>query len=435
MNKENDERNIKILTNRCGRINALAIDEYIGSGGFSALGKALDTQPADLVREVKASGLRGRGGAGYPTGLKMEAVLSASDFPKYIICNADEGEPGNFKDKYLIENDPYQLLEGMIIAAYAMGVNKGYIYIRGEYNKPISIMKETIENALKRGYLGKNILGKNYDFDIEIKSGAGSYVCGEEFALIESIEGKPGRPKNKPPYPSVSGVYNKPTLINNVETFSNLPYIIGNGAEVFSSIGTQTSKGTRLLCLSGNIVKRGVYEVVFGTTLREAIFDLGGGIPENRKIKMVQLGGASGPCIPPDMLDLKIDYREFSEKELSMGSGAIIVVDERFEMFDLLRHIMRFFKHESCGKCTPCREGNRQILRILYKFSSGTATIEDLKLLETVGRVMYETSFCGLGQAAPTAIMTTIKYFKDEYLAMIGKPDLVSKIYSGVANR
>ncbi|MFO7637346.1 MAG: NADH-ubiquinone oxidoreductase-F iron-sulfur binding region domain-containing protein [Clostridia bacterium] len=434
MNTENDESSIKILTNRCGKINALSIDEYIASGGFSALAKALDTQPADLVREVKASGLRGRGGAGFPTGLKMEAVFNADDFPKYIICNADEGEPGNFKDKYLIENDPYQLLEGIIIAAYAMGVNKGYIYIRGEYNKPIRIMKETIENAVEKGYLGKDILGKNYDFDIEIKSGAGSYVCGEEFALIESIEGKPGRPKNKPPYPSVSGVYNKPTLINNVETFSNLPYIIGNGAAVFSAIGTPTSKGTRLVCLSGNIVNRGVYEVVFGTTLREVIYELGGGIPENRKIKMVQLGGASGPCIPPDMLDLQIDYREFFEKELSMGSGAIIVVDERFEMLELLRHIMRFFKHESCGKCTPCREGNRQILRLLYKFTSGTATMEDLKLLETVGKVMYETSFCGLGQAAPTAIMTTIKYFKDEYLAMMGKPDLVSKMYSGVTN-
>ena len=419
MNAKNRTDFPVILTRRCAVIDPESINEYIGSGGYKALEKALKMKPLELVEEIKASGLRGRGGAGFPTGLKMEAVLHSKEQPKYIVCNADEGEPGNFKDKFLLENDPHQLLEGMAIAAYAMGTRKGFIYIRGEYNNPIRLMAKAIDKARGKGFIGNNIMESGFDFDIEIKSGAGSYICGEEFALIESIEGKPGRPKNKPPYPSVSGVYNKPTLINNVETFSNIPHIILLGAEEFATVGTAGSKGTRLISLSGNVRNRGVYEVPFGISVREIIYGLGGGIPEDRKLNMVQLGGASGPCIPERLLDIRLDYREFADEGISMGSGAVIVIDERFEILEILRHIMKFFRHESCGKCTPCREGNRQILRILYKFITGSAEMKDLELLETICRVMYETSFCGLGQAAPTAILTTIKYFRDEYTSRI----------------
>jgi NADH:ubiquinone oxidoreductase subunit F (NADH-binding) len=419
MKTESKKEQIKILTRRCKKVDPGSIEEYIADGGYEALKKALAMKPEELVEEVKKSGLRGRGGAGFPTGIKMESVLKTNEYPKYIVCNADEGEPGNFKDKYLLENDPHQLLEGIIIAAYAMGTGKGYIYIRGEYAESIKIITRAIEKAEGKGYIGKNIMGSGFDFELEIKSGAGAYICGEEFALIESIEGKPGRPKNKPPYPSLSGVYNKPTLINNVETISNLPFIIKEGSGVFSSIGTQSSKGTRLVCLSGNVRKKGVYEVPFGVSLWDIIYKLGEGVPQDRSIKLIQLGGASGPCITPGMLNMRIDYSEFEEEGISMGSGAVIVVDERFDVLELMKRIMRFFKHESCGKCTPCREGIRQILRILYKFGAGSATSNDLELLETLCNVMYETSFCGLGQAAPTAILTTLKYFREEYTRLI----------------
>jgi len=408
-----------ILTKRCGKIDPESISDYVGIGGYKALEKAVIMAPQEVIDEIKLSNLRGRGGAGFPTGVKMEAVLKTDVFPKYLVCNADEGEPGNFKDKYLMENDPHQLIEGMVIAAYAMGMEKGFIYIRGEYNKPIRIIGKAIEEARAKGYLGSKILGSDFSFDIEIRSGAGAYICGEEFALIESLEGKAGRPRSKPPYPTISGVYNKPTLINNVETFSNLPFIILEGSEKFASIGTLSSSGTKLVSLSGNVNNRGVYEVPFGLTLSEIIYDLGGGVPKNRSIRMVQLGGASGPCIPANMLGLKLDYKELADLGLSMGAGAVIVIDDRYDVLEIVRLIMKFFKHESCGKCTPCREGNRQILRILYKFITGTAARSDLALLETISNAMYQTSFCGLGQAAPTAVLTTIKYFRDEYTSGI----------------
>lgn len=408
-----------ILTKRCGKINPESIDDYINSGGYEALKKALNMTPTAIIDKIKASNLRGRGGAGFPTGVKMEAVMKTEVFPKYLVCNADEGEPGNFKDKYLLENDPHQLIEGMIICAYAMGMVKGYIYIRGEYNQSIKVIGKAIEKARSKGILGNNILDSDFNFDIQIHSGAGAYICGEEFALIESLEGKAGRPRNKPPFPTVSGIYNKPTLINNVETFSNIPYIISEGASKFASIGTLSSSGTRLVSLCGNVNNRGVYEIPFGISIREIIFNIGGGIPDNRKVKIVQLGGASGPCIPESMLDLRMDYKEFGELGLSMGSGAVIVIDDRYDVLDIVRSIVRFFKRESCGKCTPCREGNRQILRILHRFISGTATQTDLKLLESVCSVMSQTSFCGLGQAAPTALLTTLKYFRNEYKSLI----------------
>lgn len=408
-----------VLTARCGKIDPTSIDDYIKAGGYTALKKALKMKPMDIVEEVRASKLRGRGGAGFPSGAKMEAVLNTEETPKYLVCNADEGEPGNFKDRYLMENDPYQLIEGMTIAAYAMGMEKGFIYIRGEYNRAIELVGRALKKAGEKGYLGKNILGTDFSFDVEVRSGAGAYICGEEFALIESLEGKAGRPRNKPPYPTISGIYNKPTLINNVETFSNAPYILNEGAAKFAAIGTETSAGTRLVSLSGNVNKKGVFEVPFGISVREIIDVLGEGVSGGREIKMVQIGGASGPCLPVSMLDIHLDYEVFARNGLSMGAGAIIVIDERFDVLEIVRQIMKFFRHESCGKCTPCREGNRQILRILYKFISFTATWHDLALLESICSVMAQTSFCGLGQAAPTALLSTLKYFREEYTSRI----------------
>lgn len=408
-----------VLTKRCGIINPQSITDYINADGYTALKKALAMPQMKIIDEVKASNLKGRGGAGFPTGIKLESVLSVKDSPKYLVCNADEGEPGNFKDKYLLENDPHQLIEGMVICAYAVGAEKGYIYIRGEYQKSIAAVEKALEDARANNFLGNGILGTGFNFDMQVHSGAGSYVCGEEFALIESLEGKPGRPRNKPPFPTVSGVFNKPTLLNNVETFSNIGFIISEGAESFKSIGTPASSGTRLISLSGNVNSPGVYEVPFGVSINEIIFALGDGVPENRKIKMVQLGGESGPIIPVSMLDLKLDYKEMADAGLSMGSCAVIVIDERFEVLDIIKQIMKFFRHESCGKCTPCREGNRQILNIIEKFIAGTAVQEDLQNLEAICRIMCLTSFCGLGQAAPTAVLTTLKYFGEEYTSRI----------------
>ena len=417
--KTKSELTKTMLTARCGKINPASIEEYIQAGGYKALRKALEKTPQSIVEEVKISKLRGRGGAGYPSGTKMEAVLNTEESPKYLVCNADEGEPGNFKDKYLMENDPYQLIEGMTVAAYAMGMDKGFIYIRGEYNRPIDLITRALRKAEENHFLGKNILGGDFSFDVEVRSGAGAYICGEEFALIESLEGKAGRPRNKPPYPTISGIYNKPTLINNVETFSNLPHILNEGAETFARIGTESSTGTRLVSLSGNVNKKGVFEVPFGISVREIIEELGEGVSGEREIKMVQVGGASGPCLPDSMLDIRMDYDVFAHNGLSMGAGAVIVIDERFDVLEIVRQIMKFFRHESCGKCTPCREGNRQILRILYKFISFTATKHDLALLESICNVMVQTSFCGLGQAAPTALLSTLKYFREEYTSRI----------------
>lgn len=321
-----------------------------------------------------------------------------------------------------MENDPHQIIEGMLIVAFATRANKGYIYIRGEYNKAISIMKWTIEEARKVGLLGKNILHRNFDFDIEVRSGAGSYVCGEEFALIESIEGKPGRTRVKPPFPTSRGVFNLPTLINNVETFANIPLIVNIGGEAFAKVGTKSSTGTKLISLSGNVKNKGVFEIPFGLPIRAVIDKLGEGVANNRKIKMVQLGGACGPIIPEYMLDMIIDFERFEEFESKTGAGAIIVIDDRFDMFDILLRIVRFFEHESCGKCTPCREGNVQLGNLIQKFIDRKATSRDLISLESLARVMHQTSLCGLGQTAPTAIISTLRYFRDEFLDRIDHP-------------
>jgi len=411
--------NNKVLTKRVGKISPESIDDYIKYDGYKALRKALSMSKEKVVKEVKESKLRGRGGAAFPTGIKMEAVYKEKNNVKYVVCNADEGEPGNFKDKYLMENDPQQLIEGIIIGAYAVGADKGYIYVRGEYNKSIKILKKAIESAGQKGFLGKNILGSGFNFEVEVCSGAGAYICGEEFALIESMEGKAGRPRCKTPFPTVSGLNKKPTFLSNVETFSNIPFIISEGAGAFASIGTESSKGTRLISVSGNVRKKGVYEAPFGTSVNDIIYKLGEGVAEGRKIKMVQIGGSSGPCIPESLLGIKIDYDEFDAEGISMGSGAVIVIDDTNDTMMILRQIAKFFNHESCGKCTPCREGTKQILNILNKFVSKKATKYDLSMLEELSQVMIKTSFCGLGQAAPTSIVTTMKYFKEDYISKI----------------
>jgi NADH:ubiquinone oxidoreductase subunit F (NADH-binding) len=420
----------KVLTKRIDNDNPQILEDYIAKNGYSALKKAVSMPQIKIIEEVKASGLKGRGGAGFPTGLKMEAVLKAQGAPKYIICNADEGEPGNFKDRYLMENDPHLLIEGLIICALAVGAEHGYIFIRGEYQKSIEIIRNALEKARKNGYLGDNILDAGFNFDLEIYTGAGSYVCGEEFALMVCIEGKPGRATYKPPFPTSEGLFNKPTQINNVETFANIPIIIQDGGEAFNKIGTEVSKGTKLVCLSGNINSPGLYEVPFGITLRDVIETLGDGVPNNRKIKMVQLGGASGPCIPESMLDIKLDYKEMTDNDLTFGSGAIIVMDDRIDILDILKRTLTFFRHESCGKCTPCREGIGHLFILLQRFIDKTASNDDLKLVEILLETINQTSICGLGQLAPTSMKSVLKYFREEFTSRIDK-SYVKQAFAG----
>ncbi len=414
----------KIVSKRFDAINPLSIDDYLESGGYKSLKEALKRDRINIIEEIEAARLRGRGGAAFPAHVKMMGIAKEEETTRYIICNADEGEPGNFKDRQLMEKDPHQFIEGMVITAFAIRATKGYIYIRGEYDKAYSILEWTLEEARKKGYLGKNILDSGFDFDIELRSGAGSYVCGEEFALIESIEGKPGRTRVKPPFPTQKGLFDKPTLINNVETFANIPHILEMGGDEFAKIGTESSTGTKLVSLSGNVNNPGVYEVPFGVPIKEVVEKLGGGSKDGRKIKMVQLGGACGPIIPEYMLDLTIDFDRFEDFDSKTGAGAIIVMDERFDVFDVLLRVAEFFEHESCGKCTPCREGNLQLVKLVEKFINRKATQKDLINIESLARVMHQTSLCGLGQTAPTAILSTLKYFRDDYLDLIEHPEL-----------
>lgn len=409
----------KLLTKRFGVIDPMSIEDYIASGGYSALFKAVKMTPERIVDEVKASGLRGRGGAAFPVGLKMEAVQKAKADVKYIICNADEGEPGNFKDRYLMENDPHQIIEGMILSAYAVGAAKGYIFIRGEYTRSIYIMDAAVRAAREKGFLGKDILCSGHNFDVELYTGAGSYVCGEEFALMLCIEGNPARSTFKPPFPTTEGLYGKPTQINNVESLANLPHIIEGGAQAFSKIGTKHSRGTKLVSLSGNVRQKGLFEVPFGVHLWEIIENLGHGVLGS--IRMVQVGGASGPCLPPSLLGIKLDYKDFADNDMSLGSGAVIVMDSKNDVLDIVRNTLEFFRHESCGKCTPCREGLMHLLVLLDRFILGTAEKKDLELMKTLIQTIELTSICGLGQAAPTALKTTLRYFPEVYAAGIRK--------------
>ncbi len=409
-------KQMRITLRNCGIIDPESIDDYLSLRGYEALAKALtDMTPEQVVGEVETSGLRGRGGAGFPTGMKWKFAASQKTTPKYVICNADEGDPGAFMDRSAIEGDPHTVVEGMAIGGYAVGANKGIVYIRAEYPLAIRRITKAIEDARAHGLLGENILGSGFSFDIEIRLGAGAFVCGEETALIHSIEGARGMPRPRPPYPSISGLFGKPTLINNVETWANIPVIILDGANWFKTVGTETSKGTKVFALAGKVVNTGLIEVPMGTTLREIIYDIGGGIPDGKQFKAVQTGGPSGGCLPEEYLDTAIDYDSLARAGSIMGSGGMIVIDEDSCMVDIAKFFLEFTQNESCGKCTPCREGTKRMLDILTRITEGKGRAGDIEKLERLGNMIKKASLCGLGQSAPNPVLSTIKNFREEY--------------------
>jgi NADH:ubiquinone oxidoreductase subunit F (NADH-binding)/(2Fe-2S) ferredoxin/Pyruvate/2-oxoacid:ferredoxin oxidoreductase delta subunit len=413
-------RQMRIVRDNCGVIDPENIEEYIARDGYSALGKVLTSMtPEQLIGEIKASGLRGRGGAGFPTGRKWEIMRQAPDSPKYVVCNADEGDPGAFMNRSVLEGDPHSVLEGMAIGAYAMGANRGFIYIRAEYGLAVKRLHIAIEQAYKYGLLGKNILEKGFDFDVEVRIGAGAFVCGEETALMRSVEGRRGQPQPRPPFPAQRGLWGKPTNINNVETWATIRPIILKGAPWFGSIGTEKTKGTKVFCLAGKINNTGVAELPFGTTLREMIFEVGGGIPNGKKFKAVQTGGPSGGVIPEQHLDIPVEYESLQKLGSIMGSGGMVVMDEDSCMVDVARFFMDFCCDESCGKCPPCRVGTRQMLSILERICNGQGQLDDIQKLQDLAAMVKDTSLCGLGQTAPNPVLTTLRYFRDEYLAHI----------------
>ncbi len=406
----------RIALKNCGVINPEEIDEYIAFDGYRALARVLiEMSPDEVIEIVDKSGLRGRGGAGFPTGKKWRATRDAKGDTKYVVCNADEGDPGAFMDRSILEGDPHAVLEAMEIAGYAVGAEKGYIYVRAEYPIAVQRLKIAINQAREYGILGKNIFGTNFNFDIEIRLGAGAFVCGEETALLESIEGRRGQPRVKPPYPAQSGLWGCPTLINNVETYSNIAQIILKGAEWYSSIGTANSKGTKVFALGGNVNNVGLVEVPMGTTLREIVFDIGGGIPNGREFKAAQTGGPSGGCIPKEHLDTPIDYESLKEIGSMMGSGGLIVMDDTKCMVCLAKFYLQFTVSESCGKCTPCRIGTKRMLEILEKLTSGEGDEYDIYRLEKLAVNIKKASICGLGQSAPNPVISTLKYFREEF--------------------
>ena len=412
-------KQLRIALRNCGIINPYDIEEYICRNGYEALGKVLTTmKPIEVIDVIKKSGLRGRGGGGFPTGLKW-SFARVNEGEKYIICNADEGDPGAFMDRAILEGDPHVVIEAMTIGGYAIGANQGYIYVRAEYPIAVERLKVAINKAYEYNLLGNNILGTNFSFNLEIRLGAGAFVCGEEKALIASIEGERGMPRNKPPFPANKGLWGKPTVINNVETFANIPIIILNGAKWFSQIGTEKSKGTKVFALGGKIKNTGLIEIPMGTTLRDVIYQIGGGIPNNKKFKAIQTGGPSGGCLTCDALDTKIDYDNLVDLGSMMGSGGMIVMDEDNCMVDVARFFLDFTVDESCGKCTPCREGTKRMLEILKKITSGKANLDDLNQLEKLAHMIKDSSLCGLGQTAPNPVLSTIAHFRDEYLAHI----------------
>ena len=415
----------RIVLKNCGIVNPISIEEYIATGGYkSFLDMIKSKEPKQVCKDVIESGLRGRGGGGFLTGKKWEFALNTPADQKYIICNADEGDPGAFMDRAVIEGDPHRLIEGMAIAAFAIGATKSYVYIRAEYPLAIKRLNIAIEQAKTYGLIGKNIFDSGVDFEIKVKMGAGAFVCGEETALIHSIEGKRGMPRPRPPFPAVSGLFGKPTIINNVESLSNLPFIIQQGSENFASIGTEKSKGTKVFALSGKITKTGLVEIPMGTTVREVIFDIAGGVPNNKKFKSIQIGGPSGGCITEQNLDIPIDYDSLIEVGAMMGSGGLVVMDEDTCMVDVAKFFMDFIQRESCGKCIPCREGTRRMLEILeditHKPHNGNKhealrRFKGVTQLEKLGQVIKDTSLCGLGQTAPNPVLSTIKWFRHEY--------------------
>ena len=410
----------RIALKNCGIIDPENIDEYIAFDGYKALEKVLfEMSQDDVINEITDSGLRGRGGAGFPTGKKWYFTKIAEGDQKYVVCNADEGDPGAFMDRSILEGDPHSVIEAMMIAGYAVGANKGYIYVRAEYPIAVHRFQTAINQAKEYGILGKNIFGTDFSFDLEIRLGAGAFVCGEETALLESIEGRSGRPRLKPPFPANCGLWQKPTLINNVETYANITKIILNGAKWYSSIGTEKSKGTKVFALGGNLVNVGLVEVPMGTTLREIVFDIGGGIPGGHKFKAAQTGGPSGGCIPAEHLDTPIDYESLSQIGSMMGSGGLIVMDDTKCMVNLAKFYLGFTVDESCGKCTPCRIGTKRMLEILEKVTEGNGETEDLEKLERLAKTIQKASVCGLGQTAPNPVLSTMKYFRDEYITHI----------------
>ena len=419
----------RIVLSNCGYIDPEKIEEYIARDGYMALGKALlEMTPEEVLEEVKRSGLRGRGGAGFPTGLKWEFARKASGDKKYVICNADEGDPGAFMDRSTLEGDPHSVIEGMAIGAYAIGADEGYIYCRAEYPLAIKRLKIAIAQAEEMGLLGDHIMGTNFSFHLHLKEGAGAFVCGEETALMASIEGRRGMPRPRPPFPAQQGLWGKPTNINNVETWANVPRIILNGADWFASMGTEKSKGTKIFALTGKITNTGLIEVPMGITIREIIYELGGGILNGKDFKAVQIGGPSGGCLTKEHLDLPIDYESLTAAGAIMGSGGLVVMDEDTCMVDVAKFFLEFTQRESCGKCVPCREGTKQMLLMLQKICNGEGTMDDLSKLEELAHMVKETSLCGLGQTAPNPVITTIRYFRDEYVAHIKDKRCPAKI-------
>jgi bidirectional [NiFe] hydrogenase diaphorase subunit len=414
------QRQKKIVLENSGVIDPERIEEYIALSGYAALNQALtEMSPTQVIEQVTRSGLRGRGGAGYPTGLKWSVVAKSLGETKFVICNADEGDPGAFMDRSVLESDPHRVLEGMMIAGYAIGAQQGFIYVRAEYPLAIKRLRVAIRQAERLGLLGSNICGTRFSFHIDLRLGAGAFVCGEETALIASIEGRRGLPRPRPPYPAESGLWEKPTLINNVETLANISPIIRNGGDWFAHIGTEKSKGTKVFALAGRVMNTGLVEVPMGITLREIVFDVGGGIPEGRQYKAVQTGGPSGGCLPAEFLDMPVDYDSLARAGSIMGSGGMIVMDDSSCMVDVAKYFMDFCMEESCGKCVPCRVGTYQMRQLLDGITKGNGTPQHLQMLEELAGLLKETSLCGLGQSAPNPVVSTLRHFKDEYRAHI----------------
>lgn len=414
------KKQMRLVLHNCGHINPEDIKEYIAEGGYEALGKALsEMKPEEVVEEVKKAGLRGRGGGGFPTGMKWGFTRNASGDKKYVVCNADEGDPGAFMDRSVLEGDPHRIIEGMAICGYAIGADEGYVYVRAEYPLAIKRLRIAIQQAEELGLLGANILNSGFNFKLKIKEGAGAFVCGEETALLASIEGKRGMPRPRPPFPAISGLWGKPTNINNVETFANVPQIISKGSGWYASIGTERSKGTKVFALTGRINNTGLAEVPMGITMREIIYDIGGGIQGGKKFKAVQIGGPSGGCLPENLLDLSIDYDSLIQAGAMMGSGGLVVMDETTCMVDVAKFFLNFTQSESCGKCTPCREGTKRMLEILTRITEGQGRESDIELLESMAKNIKTTALCGLGQTAPNPVLSTLHYFRDEYEAHI----------------
>jgi bidirectional [NiFe] hydrogenase diaphorase subunit len=409
-------RQVKIVLENSGRVDPEKIEDYIAANGYEALLKCLtEFSPGEVIEQVLRSGLRGRGGAGYPTGLKWSMVSKVDSDRKYVICNGDEGDPGAFMDRSVLEGDPHRVLEGMAIAGYAIGASHGYIYVRAEYPLAIKNLKTAIRQAQHMGLLGANIFGTTFSFNIDLRLGAGAFVCGEETALIASIEGRRGSPRPRPPYPAQAGLWGEPTLINNVETFANIAPIIRNGGDWFARIGTEKSKGTKVFALAGRVANTGLIEVPMGITLREIIFEIGGGIPDGRRFKAVQTGGPSGGCIPEEFLDMPVDYESLKKLGSIMGSGGMIVMDDTSCMVDVAKFFMEFCKSESCGKCVPCRVGTYQMHELLERITEGNGSAKDLAALEELCDLVQNTSLCGLGQSSPNPVLSTLRYFREEY--------------------